>query len=486
MPAICPPRTHRSRDVAGLGFSLERMAAQEDLTAVSGAYVGAMLVVCGPWIFTALTIAGVSFIAEVSSTAVRDFRTILIYDFLLSSLLTAPIALPVTRFIADELYAKRSDALHGAWVVALGLFALVGTFVVAPVYGLLLHGALATAGANTFFLLGTLWLTIPFVGALRHPFSISIAFIAGMIVTLALCVGLQARDAPALLNAFSMGLATTLGILVVRSVAEFGASVRFEERLLRAYTRYWELPVIGLCAALGAWIDKLIMWVGARDGVVTLSLGGFPTMPDYDSALFWAQLAAMPITAIFFVNVEPNFYRLYRRFYQSFARKASRREVRSRQNALADFARRSVLTLLGAGLLISVTVVLLSYAAVAHLYLQASLAGTLRAALFGVAFQTAAMLCLCLLLYFDLRRHALAVVLVGLATNAAFTLALLPLGPAFHGYGYMISALTTFVVAFSILARETTWLTFHAFVTTNDSAKPYARRQREAARADPI
>lgn len=472
--------------MAGIGFSLERMAASENLTSVSGAYVGAMLVVSGPWILTALTIAGVSSIADVAPETVQDFRTILIYDFLLSSLLSAPIALSVTRFLADEMYAKRRESLQSAWVVAVGLFALIGTIVVAPVYALLHNAPLASAATTTFFLLGALWLTIPFASMLRRHVSIIVAFVAGMATTLALTQGLQAHDVATLLDAFSGGLAVTVGGLVVRTAADFGASVRFEWRLLRPYARYWELPVIGVCTALGAWVDKLIMWSFAGDGVVTLSSGGFPTMPDYDSALFWAQLAAIPVMAIFFVNVEPGFYRLYRRFYMSFGRKASQREVRSRQSALGDFATRSVLSLLGAGALIAATVVLFSYAAVANHHLDAGLAGTLRAALFGVAFQTAAIICVCFLLYFDLRRHALAIVLVSVLTNAAFTLALLPFGPPLRGYGYLLSSLTTFLFGFSLLARETAWLTYHAFVTTNDSAKPSSHRGRIGVRSGRI
>lgn len=472
--------------MAGIGFSLERMAASEDLTTVSGAFMGAILVVSGPWIFTALTIAGMSSIAPMTSSAVQDFRTILIYDFLLSSLLTAPISLPVTRFLADEIYAHRSQSLQSAWIVALGLFALVGCVLVAPLYALLLDGPLASAATRTFFLLGALWLTIPFVGAMRHHVSISIAFFAGMAVTLSLCQALHPREATTLLNAFSTGLAVTLGVLVVRTTAEFGAAFRFEWKLLRAYTRYWELPVIGLCSTLAVWIDKLIIWVFVEDGAVAISSGGFPTMPDYDSALFWAQLTAIPVMAIFFVIIEPSFYRLYRRFYRAFGRKASLREVRARQHALGDYTTRSVLTLLGAGLLIATAVVLLSYGAVAHLQIQASLSSALRAALFGVAFQTAATICVCLLLYFDLRRHALAIALVGLVSNAGFTLALLPLGPPLHGYGYMVSGFLTFVFAFSLLTRETSWLTYHAFITTNASAKPVSSRTREAARADTV
>ena len=55
------------------------------------------------------------------------------------------------------------------------------------------------------------------------------------------------------------------------------------------------------------------------------------------------------------------------------------------------------------------------------------------------------------------------------ALNAILTLALLPLGFAYYGYGQMLAAALTFFTAFGILVRELPWLHYHAFVTNNRS-----------------
>ena len=462
--------------MAGIGFSLERMAGESSLASVSGAYVHATFLVAGPWVLTALTIAGISAFAPAPHGVIQDFRTLLIYNFLFSILLASPIALPATRFASDEIYARRFESMQSALVVALLLFALVGCATIAPLYALCLSGPLALAAFQNFMLLGATWLVIPFLGTLRHYLSVSLAFIAAMAVTLTLLALQRAPDVAALLNIFSVGLAVALALLSARLAAAHGGAFRFEMRLLRPYVQFWELTAIGLVYSLSIWIDKIVMWIGAPGGIDRLSSGGFPTMPDYDSALFWAQLTAIPVMAIFFVSIEPHFYRLYRRFYQSFARKASLREANERMRSLSAYTLRSVFAMLAVGSVIAATAVLFSYAAIEHLTLLGSQAGMLRAGLIGVAFQTSAMLCMCLLLYFDLRRSALAITVASFLLNGGLTLAFLPLGSAYFGYGFMIAAMLTFLLAIGLLAKELPWLHFHAFVTTNASAKPSAKR----------
>ncbi|NDC57495.1 MAG: hypothetical protein EBZ50_01420, partial [Alphaproteobacteria bacterium] len=407
-----------------------------------GAYVHATFLVAGPWILTALTIAGISAFAPAPQGVIQDFRTLLIYNFLFSILLASPIALPATRFASDEIYARRFESMQSALVVALLLFALVGFGTIAPLYALGLSGPLALAAFQNFMLLGATWLVIPFLGTLRHYLSVSLAFIAAMAVTLTLLALQRAPDVAALLNTFSVGLAVALALLSARLAAAHGGAFRFEMRLLKPYLQFWELTAIGLVYSLSIWIDKIVMWIGAPGGIDRLSSGGFPTMPDYDSALFWA--ARSP-------GRRPRCRRAWRHL-------------------------RSVFAMLAAGSVIAATAVLFSYAAIENLALLGSQAGMLRAGLIGVAFQTSAMLCMCLLLYFDLRRYALAITVASFLLNGGLTLAFLPLGPAYFGYGFMIAAMLTFLLALALLAKELPWLHFHAFVTTNASAKPSAKR----------
>jgi uncharacterized membrane protein len=104
-----------------------------------------------------------------------------------------------------------------------------------------------------------------------------------------------------------------------------------------------------------------------------------------------------------------------------------------------------------------------------ELGLKPSYMSILRIALWAMAFHSSSMFCFVFLLYFDLRRQALIVVASYATLNTALTLMLLPFGQQFYGYGSMIAAAVTFMLAFNILLRELPWLHYHAFITNNTS-----------------
>jgi polysaccharide biosynthesis protein PelG len=63
----------------------------------------------------------------------------------------------------------------------------------------------------------------------------------------------------------------------------------------------------------------------------------------------------------------------------------------------------------------------------------------------------------------------LLIVLTFLVLNGVITVALLPFGPDFYGYGNMIAATVSLLFGFSLVLRELSWIHYHAFITNNPS-----------------
>jgi len=95
--------------------------------------------------------------------------------------------------------------------------------------------------------------------------------------------------------------------------------------------------------------------------------------------------------------------------------------------------------------------------------------GILRVSLCSMTFYTSAMFCFTFLLHLDLRRPALQIVCTFLVLNGVLTVALLPFGPDFYGYGNMIAAALSLLVGFRLVFKELSWLHYHAFITNNPS-----------------
>ncbi len=457
--------------MSGINTTIERMTRQRCLTGIVIAYVYAALLVAGPWIFTMVGIVGLS---STGCSTVCDqlavFRSIVIYNSLFSLVVTSPLAFFSGRFIADQLYVGRSQCVFSTFVGSLAVFCVVTLVSVVPFYLLAadLDGPTRFAAIQNAFLIGVSWLLIPFLGVVRAHTAMLVAFGSNALAMIVLGYLLSKPSATVLLLAFNASFAITDTILIGTLVRRFGTHLELDRTLLKFPPLKWELPVAGLAYAVGIWADKVVMWYGVPSGNLTLA-GVLRTMPSYDTAMFWAQLASIPVIAVAFVHVETQLSRLFRRFYGRLDRQASLRELAAAMQRLRTCVVSSVAMLFVALAIVATMTILLSFVFMTELGLRPSYMSILRIALWAMAFHTSSMFCFIFLLYFDLRRPALLIVATYAVLNTAFTIGFLYLGQAFYGYGSMFAAAATFLLAFTLLLRELPWLHYHAFITNNTS-----------------
>ena len=133
--------------MAGIGFRLRDLSRQESLTSVVAAFGHASVIAAGPWLFTILSLAGVSLLSEriVGLGTLATFRVVVIYAFSASLVLTAPITIVAMRLVADALWLKRTEEvpkillgafISAAAIVAVGVGVLVGYFGLQAALGL--------------------------------------------------------------------------------------------------------------------------------------------------------------------------------------------------------------------------------------------------------------------------------------------------------------------------------------------------------------
>ena len=280
-------------------------------------------------------------------------------------------------------------------------------------------------------------------------------------------------DAGTLLSVLNASFALTDALMMAYLVRRIGAVVALDRTLLRRVQAIWELPAAGLAYALGIWADKIIMWFGspwhdAPEGSLVIA-GVLRTMPSYDTAVFWAQLASIPVIAVAFVHVETRLRTLFSGLYGRMCVQASLRELTVAVEKIRICVISSIAILFVALAIVAAMAALFSFVFMGQLGLRPSYMSILRISLAAMVFHASAMFCFVFLLYFDLRRAALLVVATYAVLNALLTTALLDAGQPFYGYGSMVAAAITFFLAFTVLVRELPWLHYHAFVTNNSS-----------------
>lgn len=454
-----------------INLTLERMSRQRALSSLVAAYVYAALLIAGPWIFTVFGLAGLSSARCTDPCAnMAVFRSVVIYNSMISLVLTSPLGFLGARFVSDQLFAKRQQSVIYALVVVLALFGAISAATTVPFYlfTTTLDRSEQIASIQNAVLIGCSWLLIPFLGAVRRHNVVLFAFAIGALaLTLA---GNQLNDPSTLelLLAFNISFTAVNMILIGALIRQFGNTVIYDAGLFGSLRIKWQLPLAGLAYALGLWADKIIMWLGASEGGLRVA-GSLQTMPSYDTPTFWAQLASIPIFAVFFVHVETRFSSLLQNYYGHLEQHASLRELVISMNKLRVFVISNIVSLFVALVIVATMAILLSFLFMNELGLRPSYMSIQRISLCAMVFHTSAMLCFMFLLYFDLRLSALLIVASHLAFNTLLTLAVLPAGPAFYGYGNMTASALTFLLAFGLILRETRWLHYHAFITNNTS-----------------
>lgn len=457
--------------MAGIGFALRKLTRRDDLLGILQGYAHSALVSTGPWVFTVLSLAGISVLSN-GSMAVEElntFRLIVIYNFAFSLVGTGPVLMVATRYLADQIFLKKVDGVVGMFLGALGMLCVVQFPVVAGFYFFHIdtESSMQLLAVANYMVVTGIWLVGIFLTALKDYGAITFAFFIGMVTAgIAALLLSSAWGGAGLLLGFTAGLAVILFALVARLLSEYPYRVEQPFAFLSYFRRFWELSVAGLVLNMAIWADKWIMWFAPeRD----LRASGFISYPDYDTAMFLAYLTVIPAIAGFIVSVETSFFERYLRFYRDIQRHATFAQIEDNQRNLVSTVLRGLRNLVVLQGSVTFLAIVLAPRLIASFGLPASQLGMLRIGMLGSFFHALTLSLAVFLAYFDLRKPMLLVYGVLLASNVGFTLVTLHLGFPYYGYGYFLSALTSFAAAVMVLAYYLDRLPYLTFVRSNTS-----------------
>jgi uncharacterized membrane protein len=472
--------------MAGIGFALERLYRSGSIADRMASFAHASIIAAGPCLLSVLCIWLISAtISELEGkTTIAAFRALIIYSFALSFVITAPIALVSARFISDKLHDRDVAAVSGIMLAAFGFSAVIIVAAATLLFALALDldpPASAAAVANCA-LIALVWVACLFCSVTRDYTSVTAFFAVGMLLAVvAVTLGYNMRpDLATMLWGFNIGLGATLFGLLARIIATFPFAVKSLSTpalaLARAAAGYWPIALGGLFGAIGAWVDKWIVWLSPYG---TQIQNGLLHAPLYDSAMFVSYLVVIPAYAAFVVHLEVKFFRNYRLFYSSILEHATLAQIRAHGRRLRDETIASLSGITVPQLAVCALVAVSAPAVVDALDMQFRQVGTLRLGLIGAAFQFLFITCSSLTLYFDRRMVFLALQAVFLVLNATLTWALLPLGPTYLGLGFLAASTISALIAYLALVRTLYRLDYLTFIANN----PAVRIRRRAAKA---
>lgn len=451
--------------MAGIGFRLQKLVDHGSYTYSLRGFFFATFLVAGPWITTIVTISLFSWLTTISGENYEIFRTSIIYFYAFSLIFTGFYQMPLTRYLADELYAEKFDKLVPAYL-AMMLVVAAGQGIIAAIYAAfiplsLFYKALFVSGCVT---VAMLWLAGIFLSCLRDFEYIGYIYIFGGLISLAAGIHLEPFwGLEGALAGFIAGQIFTFIGISWRIIVELGVgSLKADFSCLRSLQEYRTHLFAGLFFNVAIWIDKFIVWFS---GYGETAVKGLYYFQAYDVPIFIAYVFMIPGLGIFLTRVETDFYRAYRAFYRSILTRRNFRTIVSRFEAIGRTINYTTWELLRIQGAIAISIFFFAPEFLRLINYAPTFAGVLRWGILAAFFQLLFLVFSLMLLYFEFRREAMWCNFIFFFFNALISgLCVYCQQTSWFGSGYFFSTLLAALASWFFLKARTRKLIFHTFM----------------------
>lgn len=455
--------------MAGIGFELRKILKKGSLVSVFKMYSYSAALSSGSWVISIMAILLVGIITVTLSGGSSDILSVQIivtYAFALASSLTITgfIQLPLTRYIADLIFAKREDEVFpvylGTLFVVLGLG--IGMFtpiiwMVIPEFGVIEK----ILTISIFLILSSIWISNVLVSSLKYyKLTVVAYFISyGGIVWASYLYGTSLKN---LLFIFFAGNAFLLTMMMILIYKSYKAKTFMQFSFFKDKQFYFKLAFAGLFYNLGTWIDKFIFWYHPLTGEAVL--GYIHSSVVYDLPIFLAYLSILPGMAVFFYRLEADFAEKYDLFYNNVREGGTLDTIQEYRNQMVEVIRMAIGEVFSIQIITSIIIYLVAPSLFEVLHIPQLFLGLFYILTIGAFLQLLFMSILAILYYLDRRTKAMWLSVLFFVFNATLTFISIEIGPTMYGYGYTISLLIVFIISLFVMRQTMEKLDYETFM----------------------
>lgn len=453
--------------MAGIGFKLQKYFNNDDFIDLIKGTSYSIIISSGPWLISVITIAIVSFFAQknIDVNSLFTLKAIISYSFASSLLIFGIIEMPLTRYIADQLYKDDYTTFKSVYTLI-----CASVLVICMPLAYLFYSYFPTFSTLTIICSATLlssiiltWVSMVFLTAAKNYHYIIYSFLGGGILSVTLSILIdKSHGIDGYILAYSCGQYLITVLLSLCIFIEFKTIDYLSFEILAYYRKYKLLVLAGFLYYLGVWIDKIIFWFGPESEKV---VGLLYTNKYYDTAMFLAYISIVPSLAIFLVQVETNFYKYYLYYFKSVEEKSDLSVLNLNVLDIFTSIQKTLLNLLKIQLIITVTLWYFSEQILELIYLPSIVAMIFKYGVLGSFLQALFLIVNIMLLYFKNERVVLFHYALFFVLNTLFTFATIELGFKYYGLGYLVSSFIVFFISLRSLNKHLNELNFYTFMS---------------------
>jgi uncharacterized membrane protein len=443
--------------MAGVGFSLRKLYKGDSYGEMIQLYGSAAMISSGPWLISILTLLLIGVLGWrllPNPTLIGRFQASVTWLFAASLIVSGPLQLLFTRFIADRIYEGRLASVTSNLFGALGVTSVIAALLALAVSPLFSAESLAyrvVLGAG-FVTLCNIWIVIVTLSGLKEHGQVLLSFALGYAITFVATLLLAPWGDIGLLTGFVIGQASLLffSLSVITSMQPGAKPVAWE--FLNRRKIYLGLLPIGFLYNAAIWVDKFFFWLNPLTSQPVI--GPLRSSEVYDLPIFIAYLAIVPGMTVFLVRVETDFAERHTEFYNGVRTGAPLHRLESLRDGMTSAARRGIYDICKTqGLTLVLCMVfaprLLEFFGISELHVPLFYIDAV-----GVSIQVLLLTVINFFFYLDQRGIVLVLTSLFFVTNTIGTWLSQRLGVEFYGCGFAISATFTCLVGLLLLNRS--------------------------------
>lgn len=313
--------------MAGIGFELKKIFQKDGIlsTIVGGAY--ATLVTIGPTLMVIIALNLMYILVPYADVEYRDKELLsatILYVFIFSLLMTAPINIILSRYSADMVFEERYDMI-GYIIEYGGLMVALGVMILGVPFGIHMYkdgGFTLTYIVMSYIFFAGLCFTfylMTYVTLLKEYRQISIIFVTGLAIGIIASILVNQywgiSPTKAILFGLMVGFNLTAAFLFVIIRKTFPERKGNHKELWAYVRKNYKLILANFLYVLGLYVHNFVFWAKANYRIVVKNV--FVCAPIYDEATYLAMLSCISFLVIYVVNVETKFHSAYQNYCQA-------------------------------------------------------------------------------------------------------------------------------------------------------------------------
>lgn len=454
--------------MAGIGFELRKILSRDSYFSLVRAYAYAGLISSGPWVLSILGLVAIGLLAinlDVQGLLITQFQISVTYLIMGSLILTGVLQLSFTRWVSDQLFARKNDLIVPNFLgVLLVINAVSGSLSLVLVLTAFndvsaIYRMLMVAG---FVTMCDIWIATIFMSGLKFYKTIVGLFGGGYAVSVLLAASMRNQGLEGLLAGYVGGQFLMLTGMVFIIMRSFPANKLIAFDCFRKGAMFPSLMAVGVLFNFAIWADKIVFWIAPDTSARVI--GPLRASVIYDMPVFLAYMGIIPGMAVFLVRFETDFVEWYDKFYSAVRAGGSLEEIARMRDEMVFAIHRGLFDIIKIQTLSILLFVVFAPTLFAKLDISTLYLPLFYVDVVAASLQVALLAVMNVFFYLDKRREVLATVVLLTVLNVTLSMISLRLGAVYYGYGFALAMLGALIFALHLLERKLGRLEYETFM----------------------